>query len=139
VLIRGYRELKKFIEENKILHFEPEEFTCRHCGHVVIDSELVKFLEKMRVELERPVIITSAYRCPRYNEQIGGVPGSAHTRGLAVDIFVVGNEHRYEFLNYLLKHGVKRIGIANDFIHFDFDYEKPHPRIWVYTIKRHVA
>jgi uncharacterized protein YcbK (DUF882 family) len=48
---------------------------------------LVKLIELRKI-LERPVYITSGYRCPKYNHQIGGVVNSYHRIGLAADIQV---------------------------------------------------
>ena len=42
-------------------------------------------LELVRKALGKPIIITSGYRCPALNTQVGGSPTSAHTKGLAVD------------------------------------------------------
>jgi len=49
---------------------------------------LLEKLEKLRKIIERPVYITSGYRCPGYNHQIGGVTNSYHRIGLAADIKV---------------------------------------------------
>jgi len=46
---------------------------------------LVKLIELRKI-LERPVYITSGYRCSRYNHQIGGVKNSYLRIGLAADI-----------------------------------------------------
>lgn len=42
-------------------------------------------LEPIRRFLDIPVIITSGYRCPRLNEEVGGVDDSAHVEGMAAD------------------------------------------------------
>ena len=42
-------------------------------------------LELVRKALDKPIIITSGYRCPALNARVGGVSTSAHTKGLAVD------------------------------------------------------
>lgn len=44
------------------------------------------FLEDVRNELGSPIIITSGYRCPELNKEVGGVPRSLHIQGRAVDI-----------------------------------------------------
>jgi len=49
-----------------------------------------ELLEPLRVKLDKPIHITSGYRCPELNEAIGGVSKkkvvSQHTKGQAVDI-----------------------------------------------------
>lgn len=47
-------------------------------------------LEPIRVQLGRPMVITSGLRPDWLNTLIGGAPGSAHMDGLAADIKVVG-------------------------------------------------
>ena len=136
---KGIEEVERFIKEKEIKHFVAREFVCRHCGSVVIESRLIEVLEKLRLYLGKPVIITSAYRCEEYNRAIGGVENSAHVRGYAIDVKVIDSFTRFEAVNFLLSAGIKRIGIAEDFVHFDIDPEKPSPRIWVYGKKRHVA
>jgi len=67
-------------------NFNLREFQCRCCGSVKIDSELVQKLQSLRDRLGKPIIVTSGYRCPRHNKEVGGVEDSYHTQGLAVDI-----------------------------------------------------
>lgn len=45
-------------------------------------------LEVLREYIARPIFITSGFRCPELNAAVGGVPGSAHVRGLAADFTV---------------------------------------------------
>jgi len=135
MLLTNVHTLEDFIYGQKIRFFRPHEFVCRHCGKVIIDADLVLLLERMRQDLQRPIIITSAYRCPEYNKQVGGVPNSAHTRGYAVDIAVDKARFRYMVISWLLDNGVTRIGIGDSFIHFDIDPEKPKHVIWHYYKK----
>jgi len=139
MLLVGAEEVEKFIKHNGIRHFRTKEFVCKHCGKVKIESELIKILEELRKDLKMPVVITSAYRCPKHNQEIGGVPGSAHVRGYAVDIRVLDSRTRFYVVRWLLERGINRIGIGRDFIHFDIDPEKPQYVIWHYYRKRHVA
>lgn len=46
-------------------------------------------LEPVRAILNRPLIITSGYRCPALNKEIGGSTTSQHLNGTAAD-FVLG-------------------------------------------------
>jgi len=139
MILEGKEKVEKFIEENDIKHFQVREFTCKHCGEVKIESELIEILEELRKDLKMPVVITSAYRCAKHNQEIGGVPSSAHVRGYAVDIRVLDSRTRFYVVRWLLERGINRIGIGRDFIHFDLDPEKPKNVIWHYYKSEHVA
>lgn len=44
------------------------------------------FLQPLRDELKKGIVITSGYRCKKLNTAIGGAKNSQHMRGEAVDI-----------------------------------------------------
>jgi len=69
-------------------YFNLSEFTCPCCNLVMLHPRLLGKLVELRKILERPVYITSGYRCPKYNQKVGGVPNSYHLIGLAADIKV---------------------------------------------------
>ena len=69
-------------------HFKLAEFACPCCNLVMLHPELLAKLVELRKVLERAVYISSGYRCPRYNQKIGGVVNSYHCIGLASDITV---------------------------------------------------
>jgi len=89
-------------------HFKLEEFHCNDgttYPEEWVDSRLrplVIDLEIIRSFIGRPLLITSAYRTPKYNKQVGGALFSAHTQGIAVDIKCVAIPAR-ELYNYILK------------------------------------
>lgn len=74
--------------------FNQKEFDCNcSCKNpTLIDTELVKWLQAIRDLAGKPVIITSAYRCPTYNTSpsVGGVKNSKHCLGMAADIHIKG-------------------------------------------------
>ena len=117
---------------DQIRFFKPSDFACPCCGQVKIDWGLVRCLDSICEWIKEPIRITSGYRCPKHNEEVGGVPDSAHTKGLAVDIHIPDNKFRYEVIDYATLFGIPRIGIGKNFIHLDIDETKPHPRLWVY-------
>ncbi len=67
-------------------HFSLREFECRCCRRVQLATRLVLLLEDLRAHRGRPIVITSGYRCDAHNRIAGGVSGSLHLRGQAVDI-----------------------------------------------------
>ena len=81
-----------------------------------------------------PWIITSGYRTPAHNAAVGGVPNSAHTRGLAADISIEGwpEGDVVALIAALSAVGLRRIGRARTFVHVDADPTKPTPAYWDY-------
>lgn len=71
-------------------HFSDAELACHHCGVNACRPELVDALEELRRKIGRPILITSAYRCPDHNRAIGGAADSQHTEGTAADLRVPG-------------------------------------------------
>lgn len=82
----------------QITHFKKDEFRCKHCGKLPaqgIDRRLVLMLEKLREMIgNKPIVITSGYRCPANNKAVGGAGHSQHMYGKAVDILVKGMSPR---------------------------------------------
>jgi len=70
--------------------FSELELACRHCGANECKKSLVDALEAFRTLSGKPVIVTSAYRCPQHNAEAGGAGRSEHVEGLAADIRVEG-------------------------------------------------
>ena len=109
-------------------NFNLQEFECTHPEHrhVKVDDELVNKLQELRTELGQALIITSAYRCPERNEQVGGAEQSQHLKGTAADV-ILNN------LNYDIKEiadkakeiGFTGIGLYNNFIHLDVREGRP--------------
>jgi uncharacterized protein YcbK (DUF882 family) len=72
-------------------HFTAAEFRCKHCGKLIVDPKLIVKLEELRHAIgDKPIIVTSGYRCPVHNKAVGGVTNSQHMQGKAADIYVNG-------------------------------------------------
>ena len=84
LLINAYR-VKKWTKDFKL-----EEFRCgcgaKYCTgyHKCLDTSLLKYIQKLRNKYGA-LTITSALRCTTYNSKIGGIRGSKHTQGKAID------------------------------------------------------
>jgi uncharacterized protein YcbK (DUF882 family) len=98
----------------------------------LMDSKLLKMLDQTREIYGKPIRITSGYRTEAHNRNVGGVSGSSHLKGLAVDIACIASSDRYELLYALIKVGFNRIGVAKSFIHVDIDKDKSDNVIWTY-------
>jgi zinc D-Ala-D-Ala carboxypeptidase len=96
-----------------------------------LDPELVAKLDWARGRSGVPFTITSGFRSPEQNERVMGVDGSAHTKGLAVDLRVPDSSSRYKMVNALLLVGFKRIGVYTAHIHIDLDASLPQEVLWI--------
>ena len=102
-------------------NFTVREFACKDgSDSVLISSELVEILQKIRDHFGKPITINSAYRNKAYNKKIGGATYSQHVYGTAADIVVQGvkPEDVAKYAEYLMpKTG--GIGLYSTFIHVD--------------------
>ena len=71
----------------------------RVCGWLEVLR--MRYNEKYGVG-EEPIRINSGYRSPQLNKKIGGVAGSNHLTGCAVDIRVLGMEQLIRYATILL-------------------------------------
>ena len=107
-------------------NFKVSEFLCKGsgcCTEGKIDAALVTILQKIRDHFGKPVHITSAYRCPTWNKEVGGVSGSYHLHGQAADIKVEDTAPA-EVAKYAESIGVLGIGLYDTdkdghFVHLD--------------------
>ena len=110
-------------------YFQPREFQCQclKCGlgFEQMQPDLIERLEMARMLANTPFKLVSAIRCEKRNNAVGGVNGSAHVTGWAVDIEAKSAVQRYRVLYGLIKAGFHRIGIYQGFIHVDLDPSKP--------------
>ena len=90
----------------------------------------LQMLEKARSLSGIPFTINSGYRTIRHNQEVKGVPDSAHTRGYAADISATSKSKQVTMLKALYAVGFRRFGIYKTFIHVDNDPDKPTPSIW---------
>ena len=101
-------------------HFNAKEFACKNGNYeLLLCTELLDILEKVRCHFDSPVTINSGYRTPRYNAKIGGAGNSYHCKGMAADIVVKGHSSK-EVAKYadeiLDKGGIIRY---TNFVHID--------------------
>lgn len=113
-------------------HLSIDEYKCPCCGRmpdsVHSDSRyelLFGTFERIRELVGKPILISSGYRCPRYNREVGGVPYSVHIFGLALDLDFDPKE--IHSMSDLIKYNFPflRIGVYADgksFVHIDVGY-----------------
>lgn len=79
-------------------------------------------LEPLREALGRSLKVSSGYRSPTYNKQIGGAPGSQHCAGIAADIIMANDAEQLKAAAIASNiPGVGGVGIypGRGFIHVD--------------------
>ena len=86
------------IDPRMSLNFRRSEFCCHcPCGSCLIQKGIVRALQEVRDLVGSPMVITSGYRCPVHNDQIGGASHSMHMVGIAADVFFVGQPMWYAY------------------------------------------
>jgi zinc D-Ala-D-Ala carboxypeptidase len=121
------------------LHFTDKELAC-HCGCGMLPTTNFQLkLETLRQAIDIPLAITSAARCPDYNEKVSHTGRTGpHTQGRAVDIAIRGGD-ALKLVALALTNGFTGIGVSQKgdsrFIHLDDLPNKdgqPRPWIWSY-------
>jgi len=131
-------------------HFTDKELECRCCGVSAMQPEFMDALEKIRVEMNRPLKLSSAFRCSKHNQKVSSTgPNGPHTDhghgGQACDVLISGSS-ALKLVEVARKYGMSGIGVKqngpakNRFIHLDnlgADYTKitggPRPWVWSYS------
>lgn len=116
--------------------FSNHELSCRHCGLNHMNDAFMQKLVRMRTELDFPFPLSSAYRCPTYNNTVSSTGfNGPHTTGRAVDIMVSGKQ-AFDIVSRAAEFGFTGIGVkqkgANRFIHLDDLDIDLRPWIWSY-------
>jgi zinc D-Ala-D-Ala carboxypeptidase len=102
------------------MSLERDEFKCKHCGKLILDSTFFAMACRAREISDTPYIITSGYRCEAHNAAVGSTSKN-HPSGKAMDIKATDGPSRGKILKGLYLAGFRRIGISfkGGFIHAD--------------------
>lgn len=101
-------------------------------GERHMNADFIRKLDQIRAQVGFPLVITSGYRTAAHNAKVGGVPGSAHTKGLAADIRALTDAQKTAIAKAAIALGITRIGWGRTFIHLDMDGSKPQRVVWNY-------
>lgn len=107
-------------------NFSSNEFDCHGkncCSETIVEQDLINYLQKIREHFNKPVHISSGYRCPVHNKNVNGATGSRHVKGMAADIYIDGIAP-VEIAKYAESIGVLGIGLYETqkdgfFVHVD--------------------
>ena len=108
-------------EQSLSANFRVREFACKDgSDKILVDTDLVVLLQKIRDHFGAAVTINSAYRTPAHNKAVGGATGSQHVKGTAADIVVAGAAplEVAQYAEYLLPES-GGIGVYQSFTHVD--------------------
>lgn len=118
-------------------HFTVKEMCCPCCGFIpaviwpaILDTCVL--LEKIRADVQTPLIITSGYRCHKHNAAVLGDPNSGHIKGLAADIVCRLGNLRYKIIKSAMDHFIRKIKIYPDHIHLERSL-MPDSELWFLT------
>jgi len=117
-LITPNFRFKEFFSNDVNVFLNKIEPPVKYIDNIIL---MAKELQLVRNYIGSPIIITSAYRTPTYNNYCGGVKNSYHTKGMAVDIRVNGMQP-YDLAVYVAKlTDFKGFGInvKKNFVHCD--------------------
>lgn len=120
-------------------YFTREELECK-CGCKGIPEwDFISKLDELRDSVGFPLPVTSAYRCPEWNNRVSrsGTTGP-HTTGRAVDI-AVNRGQAFYLIEQAIDSGFTGIGLQQKgqgrFVHLD-DLPnaegQPRPTVWTY-------
>ena len=121
-------------------NFTRSEFACKHCGENKTADALIDKLQRLRTAYGRPLIVSSAYRCPAHNAAVSSTGAAGpHTTGRAVDL-AVSHAAAFEVLRLAFLSGeFTGIGVQQKgggrFVHLDDLPEapgQPRPTVWSY-------
>jgi zinc D-Ala-D-Ala carboxypeptidase len=120
-------------------HFTENELKCEcGCGRAEMDADFMVKLEQIREYWGKPMLLSSAYRCPDHNKNVSSTgENGPHTTGKAVDILCYGND-ALELIDLVTDVGINGLGLSQKgsfssrFIHIDDIETGNRPWAWTY-------
>lgn len=121
-----------------IEHFAVDEFRCRCCGLALMDETFLTALDHIRSTVDQPLIVTSGYRCPDYNDRVAQTGRTGpHTTGRAVDLLISGSL-AFKVIDLAIGYGITGIGVQQHgphekrYVHLDNLLGPTRPWVWSY-------
>jgi|TARA_Y100001951_G_C11265215_1_gene255028 zinc D-Ala-D-Ala carboxypeptidase len=121
-------------------NFTTDEMACACCHKAEMDEEFMRTLQSIRDEMQRPLKITSGFRCENHNKKVSSTgKRGPHTYAKAADILISGAD-ALRLFSVAQKHGVSGVGMSQKgdhnkrFVHLDTlsPDEGPRPTVWTY-------
>ena len=121
-------------------HFSEKELKCKcgQCDYPGMDADFMEKLEMLRNTVNKPLPLSSAYRCPDHNDSVSSTGRTGpHTTRKAVDIRCSGNLSHAVLAEAGIQ-GFSGLGIQQKgahggrYIHIDTLSEGLRPWVWSY-------
>tara|TARA_R110000823_G_scaffold223407_2_gene351540 strand:+ start:219 stop:590 length:372 start_codon:yes stop_codon:yes gene_type:complete len=118
-------------------YFSKAELQCKcGCEAALMDAQFIMMLEQLREKFNKPLLVSSGYRCPKHNNNVSGTGiAGPHTTGKAIDL-KVDRGAAYELLKIAMDMGFSGIGVNQKgnarFMHLDTINTGLRPTIWSY-------
>jgi len=115
--------------------FSPREIACKGTGSILVNEEALDKLQALRNLLDKPLILTSAYRSPEHNKRVGGAKNSYHMQGVAFDVRMDNHDPR-EFETAARSVGFTGFGYypKSGFMHIDTGPARSWGTPWPQTV-----
>jgi uncharacterized protein YcbK (DUF882 family) len=99
-----------------------------------MNMDFVATLDRIRERCGFPLVVSSGYRTPERNRQLGGAANSAHVQGVAADLVIPEprSRNRKKMMDAAQKEGISRIGIMRTALHLDASTTLPQEVYWDY-------
>lgn len=110
-------------------NFPVDELRCQcdRCLGVMpneVDPEALEALQRVRDTFNKPMVLTSAYRCADHPVEARKPSPGRHHDGLAFDVAVPWGRDRMQLVELALAEGFRGFGFAETFLHVDY---RPDP------------
>ncbi|MGB2065748.1 MAG: D-Ala-D-Ala carboxypeptidase family metallohydrolase [Marinomonas gallaica] len=122
-------------------NFSRKEMQCKETGECRMIPSFMDRLQKLRLEFNKPMVISSGYRSRQHSIELNKKRIGTHAMGCAVDVVCSGSD-ALRLIELALQHGFTGIGVKQHsdinkrFIHLDDAPNATHrPRPWLWSYK----
>lgn len=121
-------------------NFNPEtdvklQCTCGHCAcdKRSVRQQVLDRVQLVREDAGRPLVITSAGRCPHHKNEVHRKKPADHQNCVGVDVFYGSVTERNELMVLAGRHGATAVAAGKNFVHMAWrDVPDKRVRTWEY-------
>lgn len=118
------------------------QLACKCCGRINFSARARERHDYLVHLLPFTARVNSACRCVTHNLKVGGKSNSAHVFTMseegpnletsAIDYGYKNSWELFWIIKAAIESGATRIGISKNFVHVDYDKDKPQEVVWLY-------